>query len=188
MLSACADTTANQTDATDVDQRATSAAVSSDTVRESTPSSDVTATTVADTSTTTSVSDAVNEDGDSGAGARTSEASGAASTTSPVRADIVPSTVAPAATHGEVPDDLMQRVLADAADRLGIEASALTVMRSEAVVWNDGSLGCPEPGVFYTQEIIDGYWVELAAGDDVLDYRINANGAFFVCENDGPRP
>jgi len=89
---------------------------------------------------------------------------------------------------GEAPDSLMQAVIADAENRTGLDRSAMTVTRSEAVVWNDGSLGCPERGVMYTQEIIDGYWIELSAGDVMLDYRLNSNGAFILCENGGLRP
>jgi hypothetical protein len=31
-------------------------------------------------------------------------------------------------------------------------------------VWNDGSLGCPEPGMMYTQALVNGYWLIIEAG------------------------
>lgn len=110
------------------------------------------------------------------------------STTTSVAAEPVPTTTPRPAIQGEVPDELMQRILADASERTGVDRSALRVLRSEAAVWNDGSLGCPEPGVLYTQQIIDGYWVELVADAAVLDYRLNSSGAFFLCEGKSPRP
>lgn len=117
-----------------------------------------------------------------------SKPSSTTTTTASVAAEPVPTTTPRPAIQGEVPDELMQRILADASERPGVDPSALRVLRSEAVVWNDGSLGCPEPGVLYTQQIIDGYWVELVADAAVLDYRLNSSGSFVLCEGKSPRP
>ena len=86
---------------------------------------------------------------------------------------------------GEVPEDLLVPVLNDAASRLGVTVDQLTVMRAEAVVWSDGSLGCPQPGQSYIQALVSGYWVEVSDGEKLLDYRLTESGAFFVCEG-GP--
>jgi hypothetical protein len=87
---------------------------------------------------------------------------------------------------GEVPEALLEEILADAAERAGIDVEALEVARAEAVVWNDGSLGCPEPDMLYTQALVDGYHVVVVADDVELDYRATANGTFRLCENPGP--
>ncbi|MGH8875315.1 MAG: hypothetical protein ACRDVM_08725 [Acidimicrobiia bacterium] len=87
---------------------------------------------------------------------------------------------------GEVPDELMQPVMADAAVRAEVEASQVEVVRAQAVQWSDGSLGCPEPGMFYTQAIIDGYWVEVEAGGERLDYRLDNRGNFRLCNQPIP--
>ncbi len=86
------------------------------------------------------------------------------------------------AVTGEVPEELLERIRADAAGRLGVEAASLEVVRAEAVTWSDGSLGCPKPDVVYTQALEPGYWVVLQAGEQQLDYRARASGQFFVCE------
>lgn len=86
------------------------------------------------------------------------------------------------AVTGEVPAELLARLRADAAGRLGVEADALEVVRAESVTWNDGSLGCPQPGAMYTQALEPGYQVVLQAGDRQLDYRVRRGGYFFVCE------
>jgi hypothetical protein len=94
----------------------------------------------------------------------------------------VPDDTTPPLVMGETPPDLLSRIVADAADRAGVVDSELTVIRDEFVVWNDGSLGCPEPGQMYTQALVDGYWVVLKAGDVEYDYRANTEGDFFACE------
>jgi hypothetical protein len=81
-----------------------------------------------------------------------------------------------------IPGDLLNAILADASERTGIEPDALIVTRADAVTWNDGSLGCPEPGMFYTQALVDGYQIVLSAGDATLDYRAQSSGYFRVCE------
>jgi hypothetical protein len=107
----------------------------------------------------------------------------------PVRTDAaidpLPSESTPAVL-GEVPERLLDEILADAADRAAVDVDALEVTRAEAVTWNDGSLGCPEPGMLYTQALVDGYHVVVAAGDTELDYRATANGTFRLCPNPAP--
>jgi predicted small secreted protein len=86
---------------------------------------------------------------------------------------------------GEIPEPLMAALLADVADRAGVDPEAIEVVRAENVTWNDGSLGCPEPGMNYTMALIDGYQVVLSAGGDEFDYRVTGDGAFRLCENGG---
>jgi len=87
---------------------------------------------------------------------------------------------------GEVPAEIIDMVMADAVS--GSDGASFEVIVSEAVVWNDGSLGCPEPGVFYTQALVDGYHVILAGDEDQIDYRVGQNGYFFRCEQTGTTP
>lgn len=82
---------------------------------------------------------------------------------------------------GEVPAALLDSILADLAGRLGVDVDEIEVIRGESVTWNDGSLGCPKPGMMYTQALVDGYWVVLRVGDDTFDYRAGQSG-FVLCE------
>ena len=82
---------------------------------------------------------------------------------------------------GEVPSDLLESIMADATSRVATESSII-VVRAQSVTWSDGSLGCPEPGVSYTQALVDGYWVVLDADGQMLDYRVSARGGFRLCE------
>lgn len=84
---------------------------------------------------------------------------------------------------GELPAELMARLQADVEARTGRPAAELQLSRAEAVTWPDGSLGCPQPGLLYTQAIVDGYWVvwQTAAGQE-FDYRVTAAGQFTLCQ------
>lgn len=84
---------------------------------------------------------------------------------------------------GEAPVELLAAILADAAGRSGLETEVLVVIQDQAVVWPDGSLGCPKPGMMYTQALVDGFHILVQAGDAVLDYRAPSRGSFVLCES-----
>lgn len=88
----------------------------------------------------------------------------------------------PPAETGQVPDRYLEPVLADAADRSGVPQEQLEVTRAQAQQWRSGALGCPKPGMSYTQALVDGYWVELDASGQHLDYRLDGRGNFRLCE------
>lgn len=56
----------------------------------------------------------------------------------------------------------------DLAGRLGVSEREILFLSGEGETWNDGSLGCPEPGVMYTQAQVRG-WV-LTFGHDGRTY------------------
>src|SRR5690606_11134646 len=90
-----------------------------------------------------------------GAPSHASTPATAGSTASGRPAQSVPplATVPPSgeAVTGEVPAGILDRIVADAAVRAGTDPAEITVIRGESVTWPDGSLGCPEPGMMYTQ-------------------------------------
>lgn len=92
----------------------------------------------------------------------------------------------PQPVTGEVPNEILDRVLDDAVVRTGTDRAAITVTQAESVTWTDGSLDCPEPGMMYTQALVDGYHVILDADGEELDYRVTAAGNLVLCE--GGRP
>ncbi|MDX5318071.1 MAG: hypothetical protein LPK38_01730 [Actinomycetes bacterium] len=89
---------------------------------------------------------------------------------------------------GEVPAALLAEFVADAARRSGVEEADILVVRGESVTWSDGSLGCPQPGMNYTQALVPGYWVVLDADGTEYDYRASARGFFTLCESGGSPP
>ena len=87
---------------------------------------------------------------------------------------------------GEVPTELLEAIVADAADRAGVRAQEIEVTAAERVTWSDGSLGCPEEGMAYTQALVPGYRVVLEAGGDQLNFRSSESGDFRFCEDPQP--
>jgi hypothetical protein len=88
---------------------------------------------------------------------------------------------------GEVPDEILNAILADASDRSDVDVAEIDIVLAEQVTWPDGSLGCPEPGQMYTQALVDGYQVVVNAGGEELDYHVGSGGSFSLCENGLPR-
>lgn len=86
----------------------------------------------------------------------------------------------------EVPAAMLERVIADAASGAGVDPSDVTVIAAEAVTWSDGSLGCPEPGMMYTQALVPGYRVVLEIDGEELHFHAAQDGQFTFCENPQP--
>jgi hypothetical protein len=68
----------------------------------------------------------------------------------------------------------------DLARRLAIPAAQIEVPEAQFVVWPDGSLGCPQPDMAYTQVPVDGALISLRAGERVFNYH-SGGDAPFMC-------
>lgn len=90
------------------------------------------------------------------------------------------------ASIGEVPGDLLDAITSEAAERAGVEADEVAIITAEAVTWSDGSLGCPEPGMMYTQALVPGYRVVVEAAGEEMYFHASERGYFQFCEN--PKP
>jgi hypothetical protein len=64
-----------------------------------------------------------------------------------------------------------------------VDPSAVKIVDAHEETWSDGSLGCPEPDMMYTQALVDGYQVIVEANGTQLDYRGSGPGQFRLCEN-----
>jgi hypothetical protein len=80
-----------------------------------------------------------------------------------------------------VPKEILDPILNEASKLARVTHEKLVIVRAEAVVWNDGSLGCPEPGMQYTQAIVNGYWVVIKAAGQTYDFRVGRGGSFRLC-------
>jgi hypothetical protein len=67
-------------------------------------------------------------------------------------------------------DGAVQAARADAAQRSGLAPDAFELISAGSVTWADGSLGCAQPGVMYTQALVPGYRVRLRGPAGELDY------------------
>jgi len=84
---------------------------------------------------------------------------------------------------GEVPAEALEKLRAEVAAQQGVSASDVKVVRAEAVNWPNGALGCPQPGMMYTQAIVPGYRVELEVAGKRLMYHASTKGSFKQCDS-----
>ncbi len=73
---------------------------------------------------------------------------------------------------------VVQMALADA-QRFG--KAPAQVLVAESVIWNNGAMGCPRPGMLYTDALVPGYRVQLQVGHQVLDYHAGRDGRPWLC-------
>ena len=80
-------------------------------------------------------------------------------------------------------DSLSALAVTDLASRLGIPETDIVVLSEENVTWRDGSLGCPRPGMMYTQALVEGSRIVLRAGGRDYSYHSGAGKPPFYCED-----
>ncbi len=90
------------------------------------------------------------------------------------------------ASPGTVQAPGVDGAVADLAAHLGVPADAVTVVSLEEVTWPDGSLGCPQPGMSYTQALVPGQRLVLAAEGREFSYHAGREPEFRRC--DRPQP
>lgn len=96
--------------------------------------------------------------------------------------ETMPSKPMPASTSGPSANRLVTQAKQDLAQRLSIDVDQIQLVEFEAVVWPDGGLGCPEPGVVYIQVPQDGALIRLEAGGKVYEYHSGGGREPFLCE------
>jgi hypothetical protein len=92
----------------------------------------------------------------------------------------------PVAT-ADIPKTVRRAVVADAAKRFAVAESAVVLARAEQVTWGDRSLGCPEPGVYYTQDLVPGYIVVANTGSGELTYHTDTLEQAKSCASARPK-
>jgi hypothetical protein len=113
----------------------------------------------------------------------TASGSGAGSAGEPSVAAPAPSSEPAASADVSLPAEILDPIVADAAARLSVGPAAVSIVSAVPETFSDGSLGCPEMGVMYTQALVDGYHVVVAANGTQLDYRGSVPGQFRLCKN-----
>jgi hypothetical protein len=81
---------------------------------------------------------------------------------------------------------LIEKAKEDLAQRLSVPASQINLIEAKKVFWPDASLGCPQPGIAYTQVEVPGYRIMLEAGGNEFEYHTNIHNSVFYCENPNP--
>lgn len=122
-------------------------------------------------------------------GSPADESSETTTTTSlAVTSSIQPTTTmgdnAPTETDMPSESEMIDSAVEDLSRRLLTTEDNIEVVETRRVVWPDGSLGCPEEGMTYTQATIDGFQVLLGSDDKVYDYHAGDDGEVFLCPSD----
>ncbi len=78
--------------------------------------------------------------------------------------------------------DLADSIFADLGQTLAIDVNDIQLLQWDSVTWRDGSLGCPEAGMMYTQALVNGYSVLLEANGQQYYYHTNNRSQFIQCD------
>ncbi|MFQ5554919.1 MAG: hypothetical protein ACE5GC_06065 [Acidimicrobiia bacterium] len=76
---------------------------------------------------------------------------------------------------------LVEVAIADLSSRLGVAGSEIVAVSAESVVWPDGSLGCSQPDMAYTQVQVDGALITLGHGESTYGYHSGGARDPFLC-------
>jgi hypothetical protein len=97
----------------------------------------------------------------------------------------------PEATEVEPPaeaEQVIQLAQEDLAQRLGLAPEAIRLVSVEAVEWSDTSLGCPQPGMTISAQVIPGFRVVLTASGKSYEYHSDTKQRVICCEPQRAQP
>ncbi len=77
---------------------------------------------------------------------------------------------------------IVTQAKADLAKQLSINANLVELIEISFVSWPDKSLGCPKPGMAYTQVMVDGLLIRLKFGGQVYEYHSGGETPPFLCK------
>jgi hypothetical protein len=85
--------------------------------------------------------------------------------------------------NGELDEQTLNDLLDQAAQETGVPLNEISVVTAESVTWSDGSIGCPEEGMGYTQALVPGFRVVLDVAGEEIHYHAGSDGQFFACDD-----
>jgi len=69
----------------------------------------------------------------------------------------------------------------DLADRLGVDIESVKLSGAKTVTWRSGALGCPEPGMSYTEALVPGSVIYLQTDNMLYAYHAKFAEEPFYC-------
>lgn len=81
----------------------------------------------------------------------------------------------------------LAQAIADLANKADADPADIEVVANDQVTWRDGSLGCPEPGMMYTQALVDGYRIVLRVSGTDFFYHGQLAKPPFRCDDPDPK-
>lgn len=85
-------------------------------------------------------------------------------------------------------EEVINAARRDLAERRSVLDEDIDLVNAQRVTWGDGSLGCPEPGMMYTQALVPGFFIHLRSGDDEFFYHAGRDGRPMYCPADRSKP
>jgi len=79
------------------------------------------------------------------------------------------------------PKEQIEFSKADLAARLGLALETIRVSGATTVTWRSGAVGCPKPGVSYTDVLVPGVWILLRVDNAIYEYHGIPGGQPFYC-------
>ncbi len=73
-------------------------------------------------------------------------------------------------------DSQVSKAKVDLSVRLGVALDEIKLIQASKVTWPDGSLGCPQKGMSYTQALVPGVLIILSAGNSKYNYHSGRGG------------
>ena len=90
---------------------------------------------------------------------------------------------------------LVDLAQADLAKRVNVLPSEITLAEIREITWRDGSLGCPQVGMRYKQQLVNGSQIRFEVGGKSYYYHSGGGRGPFYCaspvmppEGGGPEP
>lgn len=77
----------------------------------------------------------------------------------------------------------VQAAISHRADESGVAPEDVVAVSFEDITWNDGSIGCPEPGMSYTMALVPGHRLVLEVDGEEFDYHAAEDQEFNYCAN-----
>ncbi len=96
--------------------------------------------------------------------------------------------IMPEATFSPEQQKVADQAKAILADELKVDPEDVTILEVKHVTWRDGSLGCPKPGMMYTQVITPGYLVTAEVNGETHQVHMDERGNGVVCSQDQAKP
>jgi hypothetical protein len=78
--------------------------------------------------------------------------------------------------------EMVTKAKEDLSNRLSVAVDQINLLEVRQVTWPDSSLGCPQPGVTYTQAPQEGLLIRLGVDRDMYFYHSGEAGVPFLCE------
>ncbi|MDD5371523.1 MAG: hypothetical protein PHQ40_20790, partial [Anaerolineaceae bacterium] len=58
----------------------------------------------------------------------------------------------------------------------------IEIVDASSVTWPDSSLGCPKPGMVYTQVLVDGILIRFRVGGQIYEYHGGGGSPASLCK------